>query len=189
MEIIIVATELEILPILKNFSYKKVFENPFVVYENSSKKIVISGIGKTKAKACTHWILNRFKVKSLVNVGACGTLKEGMNRGDIFCISEVLLNGSSSRIIFSDKHRGGKILLTSDIAIKRKSDRLEKSKLADVVDMELYGIAEAILGTNNDINILSSYKMVSDTTEECNIIENIKNLRDKLLTMENISWE
>lgn len=52
--------------------------------------VVRSGIGKVNAAICTQMLIDRYKVKAIVNTGIAGSLRNEINIGDVVISSDAL---------------------------------------------------------------------------------------------------
>lgn len=64
----------EIGGVLKSaeFSYKKVRETPYQVWENDTKTVVITRIGLANAATAFSWAASELDFESAINIGAAG---------------------------------------------------------------------------------------------------------------------
>ncbi len=173
MKTIIFATYLEAEFAIKKFGFQKLDCLAFDVYENKSARLCISGIGPANAAVCTAYLLNNFLITEILNIGACGALKQGFALGDIFEISKVLSADPYCDKVF-ELQKNGLSLISSSKPIVRDEKRAELSLKAELVDMECYGILLALSAFNFDIKKFKAIKLVSDFSKNCDIEMNIK---------------
>lgn len=82
----------EILKIMKEIEEKEIYKNYFISGKIEDTKVVLvkSGIGKVNAARITQILIDKFNVKTIINVGAAGALNPFLNIGDIV-IAEKLI--------------------------------------------------------------------------------------------------
>lgn len=57
---------------------------------NSSYVLIISGIGKVNAAISTQYLIDKYKVETIINIGTCGSLNKTNNIGDIFAVDKAI---------------------------------------------------------------------------------------------------
>lgn len=82
----------EILKIIEEMEEKEIYGNCFYSGKIEGKKVVLvkSGIGKVNAARITQILIDKLKVKNIINVGTAGALNPFLNIGDIV-IAEKLI--------------------------------------------------------------------------------------------------
>lgn len=75
----------EILKIMRDIEEKEIYENCFIcgIIEDTKVVLVKSGIGKVNAARIAQILIDKYNVKSIINVGAAGALNPFLNIGDI----------------------------------------------------------------------------------------------------------
>ena len=89
---LIFATHTEAKPFLDRSRAMRVGTDPFDVYQVPPKPelfVTISGMGKVASAVACHSQIKEFKVREIINAGACGALKSGRRYapGGVFCIT------------------------------------------------------------------------------------------------------
>ena len=84
----------EIGGVLKSaeFSYKKVRETPYQVWENDTKTVVITRIGLANAATAFSWAASELDFESAINIGAAGAASPkfgAQELGEIFDVRSV----------------------------------------------------------------------------------------------------
>lgn len=82
----------EILKIIEEMEEKEIYGNCFYSGKIEGKKVVLvkSGIGKVNAARITQILIDKLKVKNIINVGTAGALNPFLNIGDVV-IAEKLI--------------------------------------------------------------------------------------------------
>lgn len=182
------ATQLEADPFIKGLSLSQIEENPFNIFSNNNIFLIISGIGKSNSAIATSYIIWKYKIKNMFNIGAAGATKNNMKVGDIYHIDSVIeydrprISDGGIRIKRADILKGFNTtsLATQDRPIITTHERDTISKYADLVDMEG---ASFIQACRLFITKCYLFKFVSDTPQHINgieIVENIKLVRDSM---------
>ena len=70
-----------------NFYNKKVFEFSL---NNNNCVLIISGIGKVNSALSTQFLIDKYNVKTIINIGTCGCLDKNANIGDIFSVDRAI---------------------------------------------------------------------------------------------------
>ena len=85
----------EIGGVLKSaeFSYEKVRETPYQVWENDTKTVVITGIGLANAATAFSWAASELDFESAINIGAAGAASQKFGTQDLGKIFDVKSNG------------------------------------------------------------------------------------------------
>ena len=185
---IVMATLSEAKPFITGLSLKQIDTNPFKVFSNDKISLIVSGIGKSNAAVAASYLVWKYRIDHLYNIGAAGSTKREKKIGDIFHIDNVieydrpLLANRGERFIKPDLLKGFPIasLATQDRAVIDEQDRERVSIYADLVDMEGASIIQACRLFNVKCYL---FKIVSDTPDlkdEYDIVKNIKIIREKM---------
>ena len=182
------ATHMEAKPFIKYKNFNPIEDKPFPVYKNETHYLIISGIGKINASIASTYLMTKFKINSMYNIGSAGATTEDFRIGDILHINSVidysqLLNiRSESKSLKPDMLQNYKTesLATCDAPIISTEDRAIVGQKALLIDMEGFAFVNAckIFNTKNYL-----FKIITDTPAnitEDEIILNIKNTRDLL---------
>lgn len=182
---ILMATEMEAHPFINEKNTQKIEKKPFPVYRRENIYIVISGIGKANAAMAASYLIFKYGIRQMFNLGAAGAAADGFSVGDILQISSIIeydrpaLISMKPRYFTPDLLEGFKTarLATQDKAVVSLSFRSEVAGVADLVDMEGASFVQAcrLFGAESYL-----FKIITDTpehTEDRDIIKNIKKMR------------
>jgi nucleoside phosphorylase len=141
---ITMATFTEAVPFIRNLNLTPIEEKPFPVYSWDQQYLIVSGIGKTKSAIATSYLINKYKIKNMINLGAAGATGENHNIGDILQIGKCIdYNYRTDReydksVYTPDVINGIKCtsLSTHDVPVIAGEERELISKYSDLVDME-----------------------------------------------------
>lgn len=172
MKAIIFATHLEADFAISAFGFRKIADEKFDIFLGEDCVLAISGIGILSASLCVQYLLKKFTITKILNVGACGALTKKEEIGEVFEIGKVICADHFCDEIFAIG-KSNNTLISSSCAIKKDDERAHFAKLADFVDMECYGILKAISISDFDMKNFSAIKVVSDFSEGCDIKKNI----------------
>ncbi len=185
---ILMATLLEAQPFVQGFGMSLVEKKPFKIYEGENLHLIISGIGKSNAAMAVAYLICKYEIETIYNLGAAGTVRSDMILGDIFHIDKVLeldrpklmTKGIRELKPHVLKDFATAVLATRDTPVIEAGDRQETARHADLVDMEGAAVVQAcrLFGVTCCL-----FKIVSDTPEhgkDMDIIFNIRRVR-KLL--------
>jgi nucleoside phosphorylase len=180
---IIMATEAEAGPLIRELGLKETESKPLPVFKKRDILLVISGIGKANSAMATAFACVKYKPTWVLNPGAAGATRESANLGDIFQAKKILepdkphFRAKNPFIQFPDILEGfpAAVLATQDKGISDKDTFRDLSAIADLVDME----GASILQTCKRFEIpCHIFKFVSDTPvhvgKGAQIMENIK---------------
>jgi len=152
---LIFATCTEASPFLEWSRAMRINAEPIEFYQVPSKPdlfIAISGIGKVAAAVACHALYKDFKVKEIINAGACGALQDEkrFRQGEVFCITSAAEGDHENPIkpsqpIISDGQIDWDLpaarLMTCDRPVFDSELRAALSISGDLVDMEGAAIA------------------------------------------------
>ncbi len=185
---IVMATMLEAEPFVERLSLPCVEKKPFLVYASDSIVLVISGIGKANAAMAALFIIIKYNIGIVYNLGAAGALRREMSVGDIFHVVRVFepdrpkIAGREPRVSIPDTLDGfeSASLATRDRPAVLADERAALAENADLVDMEGASVLQACRRTGARCYL---FKIVSDTIEHSrdeDIVENIKRVGGRL---------
>ncbi len=185
---IVMATMLEAEPFVEGLGLPCVEKKPFLVYGDDSLVLAISGIGKANAAMAALFIVIKYNIGIVYNLGAAGALRAGMSVGDIFQIDRVFepdrprIAGREKRVSLPDALDGFKnaTLATRDRPAVLADERAALAADADLVDMEGASVLQACRRAGARCRL---FKIVSDTAEHSrdeDIVENIRRVRGRL---------
>jgi len=139
-------------------------------YEHNSKEIRgvpihLTGVGKINAAINTTRLILEHRPDIVINFGSCGNLKD-FELGEVLEVSTVINDIDTKGFYIPEELYlpGGEVkCLTTDHMYDPSDNHLDsykdKIKECDIVDMELYSIAESCFSAGI---IVYSYKWVSD---------------------------
>lgn len=179
MTAIILATMLEAEFAICEFGFDVLCESPFKIFKKGEVLLAISGIGNVNSALCANFILQNFDVEKVVNMGACGILNKDFSMSEIYEVGFVKSADFAQKDVF-EISKNGAILISSSNPIKSDSEREKFAKIADLVDMECYGILQALKTSNFDLRNFKAIKLTSDFSENCDIKKNISKTISKL---------
>ena len=171
---LIFATLTEAKPFLEWSRAARIDTEPLGVYQVPSRPdlfVTISGIGKVAAAVACHSQIKEFKVKEIVNAGACGALQDEKRfaTGEVFCITSAAEGDHENPIkppqpLISDGRIDWDLpaarLITCDRPVFDVDLRKALSAGGDLVDME--GAAIARVAAMYDVR-WSMVKGITDT--------------------------
>ena len=170
-KLLIFAHRGEAKPFLSHFTFCPV---PKVegFYENEELFLLITGEGPWKAGPKLAFILGRFEIESVLNLGIAGALRSSLELDSIHPIRNVYLEQNSQMQFASHSlETEGLDIITchSRVLEKEKADYLDA--FAPLVDRELWAIAQSsqMAGTP-----LKSFKLISDLVGQTEICERVK---------------
>ena len=185
---ILMAAHLEAKPFIESKHFNPIEDKPFPVYKYETHYLIISGIGKINASAASTYLMTKFKIDSMYNIGSAGAATENFMLGDILHInsvidySKVLNIKSELKPLKPDTLSNYKTesLATCDLPIISAEDRAAVGQRASLIDMEGSAFVHAckIFKTKNYL-----FKIITDTPANITgeeIIMNIRNTRDLL---------
>jgi adenosylhomocysteine nucleosidase len=187
---LIFATRTEAKPFLEWSQALSMDTDPFEVFQVPSKPdlfVTISGMGKVASAVCCHSLIKEFKVKEIVNAGACGALREEkrFSPGELFCITSAAEGdheqpAKQPQPLISDGQIDWDLpaarLITCDRPVFDIDWRNSLSENGDLVDME--GAAIARVAALYDVR----WSMVKGITDKAGPIDRAE-LRRNLTTV------
>ena len=87
---ITMATYSEAVPFLRRLEMEQVENEPFPVYKYDCFYLTITGIGKINSAVASSYLINTYKIKNMLNIGAAGATSGNYNIGDILHIDKSL---------------------------------------------------------------------------------------------------
>ena len=179
---LIFATKFEAAPFIHGLSLVEIENNPFKIYHNNNIYLIISGIGKSNAAIAVTYLIMKYKIMSIFNIGAAGSTVNEIKVSDIFHISSIVewdrprLSDKGIRIKKPDMLDGFStaVLCTRDRPVVMRSERDEVSVYAELLDMEGAAVLHACRLFDAKCYL---FKIVTDTPEHENsgiIMKNIK---------------
>ncbi|MCK5801813.1 MAG: hypothetical protein KAI66_03225 [Lentisphaeria bacterium] len=179
---LVMATELEALPLISGGGFARVGTAPFPVYVKDAAVLVLSGVGKSNAAAATAWLICQYKPRRVCNAGASGATGDALELGQVFQIGEICEpDRPRLRCAGSDPLRADPIadlptarLATQDHVVMDEERRRIESK-ADLVDMEGAAVVQTCRSFGVPVHLV---KYVSDVHDGHNISDSIVLLRD-----------
>ncbi len=184
---LIFATRSEANPFLEWSQAMRIDTDPFDVYQVPSKPevfITVCGMGKVAAAVACHSQIKQFRVKEIVNAGACGALQDEKRfaPGEVFCITSAAEGDHENPIsppqpLISDGQIDWDLpaarLITCDRPVFDAAVREGLAASGDLVDME--GAAIARVAAMYDVR-WSMVKGITDTAGPLDRAELKRNL-------------
>ncbi|MGQ9843820.1 MAG: 5'-methylthioadenosine/S-adenosylhomocysteine nucleosidase family protein [Spirochaetota bacterium] len=176
------ATQLEAKPFIETLQLTQLQQKPFLLFRgDSSLYVIIGGIGIPSAAIAATYVCTMFNVGILLNIGAAGALNTSLPLGTIVTVTTVY---DTSRFSFyNDKPFTYTLTPMNDLPklscvsmakpLHTDEQRQQFSSIADIVDMELAGIAQA----SQTFSIQCyAIKYVTDTAEHNTHEKILKNI-------------
>jgi len=150
---IVYATQLEAGVLLKRLAATRCTKTPFEVYRfGSDGVVIISGMGKEKARAACTYLFDHFDITCVVNAGICGALSDRIHPGDIMRVelahdgdvedtAPLKLEMIAGHLSWADLPTA--TLTTLSEPVFDEDRRAHHAKTAELVDMEGAAVASA----------------------------------------------
>lgn len=168
------ATEMEAAALMKG-SVKSIDAiNKQIFYSNSQFNLLITGVGKISARLATNYAISQGAEK-FINAGICGSLKNDLPLFKICYPQKIrdleLIQSGSEAILINNKDN--LTVGTVGLPLHGGQEREIFQKHADIIDMEVCGIASALENPKKSLKII---KCVSDFCQSGGSAEIKKNL-------------
>ena len=157
----------DLIPLLSNIKVEKGMDRSIIIGELKGQQILlyITGIGVLNASIAVQYLVNRFPIKKIINIGTAGAISD-LKIGAVVKVTQVstALEGYHSIEILSNDNDKCIHLLTSPTTVKSSMDKNKlKHEDYDLVDMEAYAIAYCA----HQFDIKCDFiKIVSDYADE-----------------------
>lgn len=192
---LLLATPQEALPFINGLHAQKVGDEPYETYRFADHPqwkggfLVISGMGKAAARSAATWLVKDAGVNRVVNLGVCGSLREGIVPFDIFRIQEVTdgdipglrLSLPENEKIWTGLRNANLVSVDHPVFDPKRRQILSQS--SHVVDMEGSAVAEVCERNGVDCQLLKGVTDLADTKGKKAIQENIHGVSQKLADM------
>lgn len=168
MKLLIFAHNAEAQAFLSQSKFTKQLSNVFDYFEGRDFDILICGEGPIEALKATLYTLAHKKYTRVINLGIAGALTGELKKGDIVQVRTAY--GEDAFKSHTSLSKSIIDCITSHSRVLTKESKTKLQPFADIVDRELWGIAEAC----KVIKIpFESYKYISDNaeSEECLVIK------------------
>ncbi len=133
------------------------------LYGNDDLLVAILGEGIENALGYCSYLLGKFKIDEVINLGVCGALKDDLNLNQIIDIRTVYRAHNNDLEFKSFSGNGNYDCITSNQRIHDPKQKSHLACFAHIVDRELWAIAFAC----KQFNIpWSSHKLISDFSNE-----------------------
>lgn len=181
------ATKIEAKPFIEGLGLKQIEKDPFNIYLNDRLYLIIGGISKVNSAVAASYLIWKYGIKIIFNIGACGATTTDKTVGNIFHVDKVIeydrpkLATGGIRIsapdIFPQFSKAS--LATQDKPVVTQDERAAVSKHADLVDMEGAAVVQACRLWGAKCYL---FKIVTDTPEheEDEIINNVISTAEKM---------
>ena len=104
------------------------------------------GVGVQKAYKYTLQTLQRFSINRVISVGTCGALSNDLRIGDVCTVNQIHNEAGNSIRISALDNFIQKRLITVSTVVSTEAKRKELSQIADICEMEAYGVWKAAQG-------------------------------------------
>lgn len=182
---IVIATAIEAASFISSGMFSRIDDNYFPVYRHEDFFLIISGIGKAASASASAYLIARYGMEKMFNLGAAGAVVEGFALSEIYHISRIFesdrphLAGKRDRFADPDILPGFKTatLSTQDMALVSSAERGSVAHAAALADMEgaafvqacrifkvksyLFKIITDLPGTDTDREIIEKVKLTS----------------------------
>ncbi len=180
---LVMATELEAAPFIREIPLVMGESDPFRVYGNRRFRLIISGIGKANAAMASAYLIRAFQPEFVVNLGASGATGIGPELGQCYHITKVIepdrpdLRTDVPHEHVPDILAGFPVatLATQDRPVRRAAERRKLAARAELVDMEGASVVQACAAFHVKCFL---FKFVSDTPKQSDVVRNIQEHRD-----------
>ncbi len=164
---IVIATKIEASPLIRSAGMKRVSREPVPVFSGGDMVLAVSGVGKVHAGAATAALIERYRPRVMVNLGAAGGTRDDIAPGSMFQIRSVIESdlwhaaGFGPPVVLEGDDAA--VLATADTPVLGRDERARAAKTADLVDMEGAGFARVcgLYGTPCHLR-----KVVTDNGDE-----------------------
>lgn len=176
------ATQLEAKPFIEALRLTPLQQKPFSLYGgDSSLYVIIGGIGINPASVTATYSILSLNANIIINIGAAGALQKSQILGTTYSVTEVidttrynLSSMVSYTYTISPVSEFVKARCVSVVQpLRTKEERNAFANIADIVDMELAGIAYA--SQKFGINCYA-LKYITDTQEHSSQYQIVKNI-------------
>ncbi|ATQ35531.1 5'-methylthioadenosine/S-adenosylhomocysteine nucleosidase [Mesoplasma entomophilum] len=89
MKLIIGAMHEELQDSIAFYNLKKIDEEKFVIYKNEEIMFCITGVGLINSAAQLAYILTKYEIDSIINIGTSGGCDKSLKQGDIILVDKV----------------------------------------------------------------------------------------------------
>ena len=138
----------EIIKIMKDIEEKEIYGIYFIKgkIENTKVVVVKSGVGKVNAARTTQILIDKLKVKSIINVGTAGALSPFLNIGDIVIAEKLVQHDFDITAFDHDKGyiTGVGEYIYSDYKLVKKLQNV-----ANKIKDETYNINTGVIATGD----------------------------------------
>ena len=160
----------EFLAILGKMACKEVECKPYEVYEliGSNKHqhyCVIGGFGKIKASSATAWLITKFGVDKIINIGVCGATKN-VETEKVIKITELVNKDFDMSVVFGAKKKSPSIILkkVSHPAVLFTTDHFTiTANQPGYFDMSGYAVAEVAQDFGIECEVVKAVTDVVDS--------------------------
>lgn len=138
----------EIIKIMKDIEEKEIYGIYFIKGKIEDTKVVVvkSGVGKVNAARTTQILIDKLKVKSIINVGTAGALSPFLNIGDIVIAEKLVQHDFDITAFDHDKGyiTGVGEYIYSDYKLVKKLQNV-----ANKIKDETYNINTGVIATGD----------------------------------------
>jgi len=188
MMVILYATSAEAMPLLEKVESVQSECGGFKFYRFTiagvpgEYAVIISGMGKQRAAAATECVIKKHKVDGIINVGICGALEDGLEKGALICVDRAGDGDNPGVAKVYDVtsvqcqrwgHLPLKSLLSVTKPVMNPERRAQLSHYGAIVDMEGYAVAAICVEHDIPITMLKGVSDMAGHDGKAEIKENI----------------
>lgn len=158
----------EIKNIMTNIEEKRYYNIIFLEGKIQSTNIILvkSGVGKVNAARTTQILIDKFKIKSIINVGSAGALNHNLNIGDIVIAKKLIQHDFD---ITAFNHSKGYITGVGDYIYCDKELISRFKEATDIKKNKDYKVITGIIASGDIFctDILMKNKIFSEFNADC----------------------
>lgn len=138
MKLIIGAMHEELQDSIAYYGLTKVEDEKFLIYKNSYFMFCITGVGLINSAAQLAYILTKYPIDSIINIGTSGACDATLKQGDIVLIDKIYHSVADATVfgyVYGQVPRMPKYYETNKTNI---SDKLEIKKLKNIASSDIF---------------------------------------------------
>jgi len=148
--------------------------------EAAGMVVLVSGMGMEAARLATEKLIRESGCTTIINAGVCGALDDSLERGAVYRVSVVNVDGGSLsqvsewlRASSVALEQNGRRLVTVEEPVFQPDRKKELSRQADLVDMEGYAVARVCEEHNIPCILIKGVTDFGDEEGKADIKQNI----------------
>lgn len=132
-------------------------------FTSDKHNVLYMGVGKINASMATQWLLNKFKVQKIINIGTAGGNPNKVEKDKIYAIGKVVDRDWKTPDCINPE-----IIINNQFELETKTCYTGDSFVTDwdagyeMVDMEAFAVAKVCSASENNVSF-ECYKYISDT--------------------------